>query len=79
MKEPIYFDHNATTSAHLEVFKVMEPFYKDVYGNASSLHVKGRQAREAVDEARQEIGDFLQTEPEDIYLHPAGQRPITWQ
>ena len=68
----IYMDHSATTPVDSQVLKAMLPFYKDQYGNASSVHIKGRQARQAVDEARQKIGDFLGTEPIDIIFTSGG-------
>jgi len=72
VKKLIYFDHNATAPTHPDVLKAIAPFYKDAYGNASSLHAKGREARDAVDQARQTIGDFLGTEPEDILFTASG-------
>lgn len=72
MQNVIYFDHNATTPVHPEVFKAMEPFYKEEFGNASSLHAKGRLARSAVDNARSIIGAFLGTGAEDIIFTSGG-------
>ncbi|NQT90922.1 MAG: cysteine desulfurase NifS [Candidatus Omnitrophica bacterium] len=68
----IYMDHNATTPMHPEVLKAMEPFFTDKYGNASSLHSKGREAHAAVDEARTAIGNFLGTEAVDIIFTSGG-------
>ena len=68
----IYLDHNATTPTRPEVFKAMEPFYKEIYGNASSLHQKGRQARAGVEEARGVIGDSLETEAVDVIFTSGG-------
>ncbi len=72
MKKPIYLDHNATTPINPLVLEAMLPFYKKQYGNASSLHSKGREARNAVDKAREVIGDFLGTEPQDIIFTSGG-------
>ncbi|MBM3253934.1 MAG: cysteine desulfurase, partial [Candidatus Omnitrophica bacterium] len=72
MKRIIYLDHNATTPVNPEVLKAIIPFYKSQYGNASSLHSKGREARNAVDKAREILGDFLGTEPEDIIFTSGG-------
>lgn len=68
----IYLDHNATTPIYKEVFKAMAPFYKDRYGNGSSLHQKGREAHAALEEARSVIGDFLSTESVDIVFTSGG-------
>jgi cysteine desulfurase len=51
----IYMDHNATTPAHPEALKAMLPYYEDEFGNASSLHSFGRNAREAVENAREKV------------------------
>jgi len=72
MSDTIYFDHNATTPVDEQVFKAMEPYYKDEYGNASSMYSKGRQARTVVDEAREVIAGSLGTEAEDIVFTSGG-------
>src|SRR3989338_86972 len=51
----IYLDHNATTPLRPEVVKAMSPYFKDEFGNASSLHSFGRKAREAVEDARERV------------------------
>lgn len=71
-KTIVYMDHNATTAVHQEVLKAMEPFYKDKYGNASSLHQKGREAHAALEASRTAIGDFLGTESVDIIFTSGG-------
>ena len=45
MPAPIYLDHSATTPVRPEVFAAMEPFYGPKFGNPSSIHGAGRQAR----------------------------------
>lgn len=55
----IYLDNNATTRMREEVLEAMLPFYKDLYGNASSIHQFGRIARKAVDEARAKVAALL--------------------
>jgi len=72
MQKIIYFDNNATTPVHPEVFKAMEPFYKDEYGNASSLHAKGRVARHQVDDARHLIATLLGASDEDVIFTSGG-------
>jgi len=71
-KRLIYMDHNSTTPTAPEVRKVMEPFYRDNYGNASSLHAKGREAHAAIEVARTLIGDSLSTESVDIIFTSGG-------
>lgn len=55
----IYLDHNATTPVHPEVIGEMLPYFGKEYGNASSLHSFGRYAREAVEDARQEVARLI--------------------
>jgi len=71
-KKIVYLDHNATTPMYPEVLEAMEPFYKDKYGNASSLHQKGREAHACLEESRTIIGDFLGTESVDIIFTSGG-------
>ncbi len=55
----IYFDHNATTPVDPEVFDAMLPFFKEEYGNPSSIHWAGRNSRKAVEEARDKVCKLL--------------------
>jgi len=52
----IYLDHAATTPIAKEVMKAMQPFFDKSFGNASSVHTLGREAREAIDDSREIIG-----------------------
>ncbi|HIH44392.1 MAG TPA: aminotransferase class V-fold PLP-dependent enzyme, partial [Candidatus Methanoperedenaceae archaeon] len=51
----IYMDHAATSPADPLVVEAMMPYFSERYGNASSLHVMGRDARQAVEQARQKV------------------------
>ncbi len=55
----IFLDYAATTPVDAEVFSVMEPYFKEKYGNPSSLHLRGQEARRAVDNAREQMKNFL--------------------
>src|SRR3954465_12837127 len=59
MPEPIYLDHAATTPVREEVLEAMVPFYGPRFGNPSSMHRWGRDARTALDEARERIAHAL--------------------
>jgi cysteine desulfurase len=59
MNDFIYLDHAATTPVHSSVLEAMLPFFSDVYGNPSSTHRLGQQARQALDQARHQIATQL--------------------
>jgi len=62
----IFFDNASTTSTDKEVLKKMEPFFKDEFGNAASLHSFGQRASAAVDESREKIAKFLNCNFEEV-------------
>ena len=68
----VYLDHNATTPVHPEVLETMLPFYKEKFGNASSIHSFGREAKAALEEAREKVANFLGTSPQEIYFTSGG-------
>ncbi|MDF0589785.1 cysteine desulfurase NifS [Candidatus Methanocrinis natronophilus] len=68
----IYMDHAATTPLAPEVLEAMIPYFSERYGNPSSLHSFGREAREAVDDARTEVAALLNAEPSEIYFTSGG-------
>ena len=55
----VYLDNNATTRMRPEVLEAMLPYFKDIYGNASSIHAFGRVARTAIDQARAKVANLL--------------------
>lgn len=55
----VYLDNNATTKMRKEVLEAMLPYYRDIYGNASSVHEFGRVARRAIDDARSKVADLI--------------------
>ena len=61
--QSIYFDHNATTPLCREARKAMLPFLEDVFGNPSSYHHLGRQARGALQSARRALADIFSCSP----------------
>lgn len=71
-KRQIYLDHGATTPVREEVLEAMLPFFKELYGNPSSLHARGREVRRAVEEARSKTAGALGANPEEIYFTSGG-------
>lgn len=72
MTRPIYLDHAATTPVRAEVRAAMEPFFDARFGNPSSTHRWGREARAALDEARERIAQILGAEPDEICFTSGG-------
>jgi cysteine desulfurase len=68
----IYLDHNATTPVHPEVFEAMLPYYRDKFGNASSIHSFGREAKVALEESREKIAKFINASPQEVYFTCGG-------
>ena len=68
----IYLDNAATTPIVDPVIKAMEPFWKDNFGNPSSLHEDGRKARVAVEDARRTIAKNLNVKPAEIFFTSGG-------
>src|SRR3982751_1248500 len=70
--DPIYLDHAATTPVREEVFEAMKPFYGPRFGNPSSTHRWGREARAALDEARERVARCLGARPDEICFTSGG-------
>ncbi len=70
--DPIYLDHAATTPVREEVFEAMKPFFGPRFGNPSSTHRWGREARAALDEARERVGRCLGARPDEICFTSGG-------
>jgi cysteine desulfurase len=72
MPEPIYLDHAATTPVRAEVLEAMLPFYGPRFGNPSSMHRWGREARTALDEARERVARCLGASVDEICFTSGG-------
>ncbi|MFN2432463.1 MAG: cysteine desulfurase family protein, partial [Gemmatimonadota bacterium] len=68
----IYLDHNATTPTAPEVVEAMLPYLGERFGNPSSVHGAGREARAAVDEARRTTAELVGAAPEEIVFTSGG-------
>jgi cysteine desulfurase len=68
----IYLDHAATTAVDPRVLAAMLPFWTERYGNASSLHRLGRDAAQALDEARRTVADVLACQPAEVIFTGCG-------
>lgn len=70
--EKIYFDYAATTPTDPQVLEAMKPFFCDTFGNPSSIHAFGREARGAMEDARQKVASFLGARPEEVIFTSSG-------
>ncbi|MFH1294657.1 MAG: cysteine desulfurase family protein, partial [Candidatus Aenigmatarchaeota archaeon] len=64
----VYLDNAGTTPVAKEVLEAMQPYFSEKYGNASSLHGKGREAKRALEESRTSIAKFLNVDSNEIYF-----------
>lgn len=72
MPEPIYLDHAATTPVRPEVLEAMLPFFGPRFGNPSSTHRWGREARVALDEARERLARALGASADEVCFTSGG-------
>ena len=68
----IYLDHNATTPLHPEVLEAMLPYYKEAFGNPSTIYSFGQETRKATDEARETVANLIGASPEEIIFTSGG-------
>ncbi len=72
MPAPIYLDHAATTPVRPEVLDAMQPYFGARFGNPSSTHRWGREARAALDEARERIAHAMGAHPDEVCFTSGG-------
>ncbi len=66
MNAPVYLDYNATTPVDPLVAKAIEPYLHEHFGNPSSNHVYGRNAHQAVEQARQQVASLIAAKTDEI-------------
>jgi cysteine desulfurase len=72
MNRRVYLDHNASTPVHPEVVDAMLPYFGGRFGNPSSVHAFGREAREGLDTAREQIAHFLRVGKDEVVFTSGG-------
>ena len=70
--KPIYLDNNATTAVAPEVAEAIQPYYHELYGNPSSMHLFGGQLHRRIEEARAKVAALIGAEPEEIIFTSCG-------
>lgn len=68
----IYMDYAATTPTHPEVEKAMKPYFQEIFGNPSSIHSCGQEAKTGVEAARLKLAGFLGAKAEEIVFTSGG-------
>lgn len=68
----IYLDNAATTPLSIDVFQAMQPYFFENFGNPSSTHYYGREAKTAIEKSRQTIAGILNTTPNHIIFTSGG-------
>ena len=77
-KRFIYADNAATTAVSEEVLNAMLPYFREAYGNASSIYKLGRDAQKAVEEAREKVAAALGADPKEIFFTSCGSESDNW-
>jgi cysteine desulfurase len=72
MNRRIYLDHNASTAVHPEVLQAMLPYFSEHFGNPSSVHAFGRDARDGMETARERIAGFLKVSKDEVVFTSGG-------
>ncbi|MCL5292496.1 MAG: cysteine desulfurase NifS [Actinobacteria bacterium] len=68
----IYLDHAATTPTDREVVAAMTPYFTDKFGNPSTLYGVGREAKAAIEEAREKVASLLGADPGEVFFTSGG-------
>lgn len=74
----IYMDNAATTRVTEPVFEAMRPYFCEIFGNPSSVHAFGREARKAVEQARRQVATALGAQAGEIYFTGSGTEADNW-
>ena len=72
MNRQVYLDHNASTPVHPEVVEAMLPYFSERFGNPSSVHGFGREAREGLETAREQVAHFLRVGKDEVVFTSGG-------
>lgn len=78
MSDIVYFDHAATTPVRSEALEAMLPWFSEKFGSASTLYSIGREAQEAVAEARTSVANLIGASPNEIYFTSGGTESDNW-
>lgn len=74
----VYLDHSATTPVRPEVLAAMLPYFANKFGNASSVHRWGYEARQAINDAREKVASLIEASPNEILFTSGALNLTTW-
>ena len=74
----VYLDNAATTCVSNTAFEAMEPFLRGAFGNPSALYAEAREARVAIEQAREEIASLIGAAPHEVYFTSCGTESDNW-
>lgn len=75
---PKYYDAAATTPVDPRVVDAMLPYFTEIFGNASSNHIYGKQAKRAIEIAREQVADIINADPKEIFFTSGATEAINW-
>jgi cysteine desulfurase len=76
--KPLYLDSAASTPVDPRVKGAMLPYFSEIFGNASSQHIYGKEAKNAIETAREHVANLINAEPEEIYFTSGATEAINW-
>ena len=77
-KRRLYMDYSATTPVKQEVVDAMMPYFTETFGNASSFHGFGRDAKNVLDKSRAQVASLINAKPNEIYFTAGGTESDNW-
>ena len=78
MEKRIYVDNAATTKVDPRVVEAMTPYFTQIYGNPSSIYAEGREAKAAVEHAREQVATAIGADAKEIYFTGSGSEADNW-
>lgn len=78
MTKRIYVDNAATTKVAPEVVEAMLPYFTENFGNPSSIYAEGREAKKAIEKAREQVAKAIGADPKEIYFTGSGSEADNW-
>jgi cysteine desulfurase len=78
MNKQVYLDHAATTYTRKEVIDAMMPYYSTIFGNPSSVHAFGREARRALNEYRTKVATIFNVKESELFFTSGGTESDNW-